>query len=685
MRTRRMVRSLAAACGLALAVGLAGAVPTQTAHAADADLDCAESLIQKDLANGASWRMCARIHPIKGLVLEKIEFAPASGSREYTGYKRVVDSLYLSQLNVPYDTGHVQFNDITTYGFGGVYLMPQVPKLCLGETIDVDQTTVSNDRLIERTMPGICTDEVATGLTTHSQEAQNASGPSFIEHGTALEVSSVSKISWYEYQQKVTFDDHGAIDVGLGATGDLAGGEPGSDFYSSNPATGWPIGPAVEGQESYATSHWHNAIYRVDFGIDSGESQRVEQWDYTSAGENQAPIIEGTKTPKNSAFHAIAGDGNDELSWWRVSNPDSLNKDGHARSYEIINRNTSDKYIPVTQPLVSFTNSNDCQEYASDNLNPECVGENVLGYVAGDDEPLTDPIAWVNVGFHHIDRDEDQSPMPVHWQRFQLVPRDFFAQSPAITEARGCINGPSEYEIDSVNRPCIAKNAYRPRITASPGTVKPGTVLTASKGIWIENRTTWNYAYMWFRNGEPIINVDEEGNPAPAISTTYTVTEEDLGASITVKVTASQVGFGSGTAESTATVIPGGPTPTPTVPTPTVTLPSPSPSPTVTVAPRPSLATSTTTGKFTRSKVTVKQNTRVKVSVKAAGASASGRFEIRHGSKVLRVGYLRGGKATITLPKFSKARTYRLRVVYAGSAAVKGSSSKLITLRVTKR
>lgn len=685
MRTRRMIRAVAAACGIALTVGLTGAVPVQTAHAADEDLDCAESLIQKDLENGASWRMCARIHPVKGLVLEKIEFAPASGSREYSGYKRIIDSLYLSQLNVPYDTGHVQFNDITTYGFGSVYLMPQVPELCLGDTVDVHQTSWADDRLIERTIAGICTDEVATGLTTHSQEAQNATATRFIEHGTALEVSSVSKISWYEYQQKVTFDDHGGIDVGLAATGDLAGGEAGSDFFSDNPATGWPIGPSGEGPDSYATSHWHNAIYRVDFGIDSGESQRVEQWDYTSPGENQAPIIEGTRTQKDAAFHAIAGDGNDELSWWRVSNPGSLNKDGHARSYEIINRNTSDKYIPVTQPLVSFTNASECQEYASDNLNPGCPGEDILDYVAGDDAPLADPVAWVNVGFHHIDRDEDQSPMPVHWQRFQLVPRDFFAQSPSVTEARGCINGPSSFEIDSVNRPCIAKNAFRPKITAGSTPVKQGTVLTGSKGAWIENRTTWNYAFMWFRDGQPIIGVDDEGDPAPAINSTYTVTEEDLGASITVKVTASQVGFGSGTAESTAMAIPGGPTPTPTVPTPTVTEPSPSPSPTVTVAPPPALRSSTTTGKLTRSKVTVKQNARVKVSVKAAGASPSGRFEIRHGSKVIKVGYLRNGKATITLPKLKKARTYRLRVVYAGSPSVKTSSSKLITLRVTKR
>lgn len=681
MKTRRAMRMLAAFCGIALTVGLTSAMPTQSAQAADEDLNCPASLIQKTLKNGAAWRMCARVHPIKGLMLEKIEFKPASGSHEYSGYKRVLDQIYLSQLNVPYDTGHVQFNDITSYGFGGGYLMPQVPELCLGDTVDVDQTTMSGGQLIGRIVKGICTNEVSTGLAAHSQEKQGADGPRVIEQGTALEVSSVSKISWYEYQQKMTFDDHGGIDVGLGATGDLAIGEPGSDYFSENPASGWPVGPTEEDKTYYATSHWHNAIYRVDFGIDSGASQQVEQWDYSSPGDDQAPIIEGAGTPKNRAFHAIEGAGNDKLSWWRVSNPSSTNGDGHARSYEIINRNVADTFIPVTQPIVSFTNANECEEYASDNLNPGCPNQSILDYVAEDDAPLTDPVAWVNVGFHHIDRDEDQSPMPVHWQRFQLIPRDFFAQNPSITEGRICINGPNAYEIDSTNRPCIARNVYRPRITASPLTVAPGTVLSASKGTWIENRTTWNYSYLWFRNGEPIVGEDEAGDPVPALGSQYIVTTADQGKSITVKVTASQTGYGSGTAESLPTLVPGGPTTTPTTPTPSAT--TPTPKPTVTVKPVP--VASTTSGKLKKSKVTTKQNAYVLVTVKARGVSPTGRFQIRDGSKILRTGTLKNGKATIKLPKFKKARTYHLRIVYLGTSKVKKSQSKLMKVKVVRR
>ncbi|MFD1826107.1 Ig-like domain repeat protein [Mumia zhuanghuii] len=506
--------------------------------------------------------MCARIHPIKGLVLEKVEFRPATGDYEYEGYKRVIDQLYLAQLNVPYDTGAIQYNDITEYGFGDEHLVEQSPELCPGEARDVTQSFMLFGELIERTMPGICVDEVGTGLATHSQERLSGGGPRFVEHGTGLEVSSVSKISWYEYQQKVTFDDHGQIDVGLGATGDVA---PGAMFFPTAPEEGWPLGSATEGEQRYGASHWHNAIYRVDFGVDSGEHQRVERWDYARPPEGPSSwTVHGRGTVEDAAFSSIPGDDHNELTWWRVVNPDSLNKDGHARSYELVNRNPVDHFASVTQPLVTFTNKRDCEEYASDNLNPGCPNDSILDYVANDDAPLTDPVAWVNVGFHHVDRDEDQSPMQVHWQRFQLVPRDFFAQTPSITPERSCVNGFDE-GVDTSARPCVATNQVRPSIETDRATVDTGTIMTADPGTWNTARTRWDYSYMWFRNGAPITTVGEDGVARPALGPTYVVTPADAGARVTVKVTASQVGFPSGTAESVAVQVVGRPRSTPTV------------------------------------------------------------------------------------------------------------------------
>ncbi|GAA5013877.1 hypothetical protein [Actinopolymorpha pittospori] len=559
MRSTRMTRLVATAAALLVSgAGLAAASPVAVAD--QPNLGCEESQIEKVLENGAAWRMCARVHPIKGLVLERIEFKPKTGDYEYAGYKRVLDQLNMAQLNVPYDTGHVQYNDITSYGFGKQYLMAQVPEVCKGEALPVSQSFTYQNNLIERTIPGICVDEEPVGLTTHAQETQIGGGVLYAEQGTALTVSSISKISWYEYQERLVFDDHGQIEVGLGATGDIAPGTPGSNFFGVDPKVGWPLsGPTTvtnpDGSTSqiqhYAASHWHNAIWRVDFGIDKGELQQVEQWDFTSPGVGAgAPIVEGTGTTKSRAFNAVPGDGNDQLTWWRVLNPNSKNKDGHPRSYEIVNRNATNQLIPVTQPTVTFTNSRACEEYASANLNAGCPGRNILDYVAEDTHELTDPVAWVNVGFHHTDKDEDQSPMPIHWQKFQLVPRDFFAQSPFITEARSCVNGPTGGAVNTTTRPCIATNTALPTITPASTPVRVGTRLTASPGTWNTARTTWNYSYVWFRNGEPIVNTAADGTPAPAVGETYTPVKADARKQITVKVTASQTGYPSGTAES---------------------------------------------------------------------------------------------------------------------------------------
>jgi len=549
------VRILAALC-LGWAV-LAGATPQVQAADSSNDLGCGDQVVVQQLSNGASWRLCVRIQPYQGLTIEDVEFRPATGDREYAGYKRILDSLDLAQLNVAYDNGGSTYDDITDYGFGGDHLLTQTPDTCTGQTRDVTNVSTVAGSPTERTIPGICLATVATGLAYESQEWAVDGGPRYAAQGSALQISSLSKVGWYEYQQQITLDDEGGIDVGLGATGDVAPGDAPGVFFSTDPTKGWALGPAVNGQNYYATSHWHNAIYRVDFGIDSGQQQQVQEWDYTSDDSGTNPTVSGTGTTEDKAFVGRPAGADADLSWWRVLNPDSLNPDGHARSYQIVNENPLDVDQPLTSWPVAFTNAAPCEQYASFNLDPSCPNENVLDYVANDQAPLTDPVAWVNVDFHHVDRDEDQSPMHTHWQHFQLIPRDFFAQGPATPDARSCVDGPGY--IDSYALPCIATNETLPKISASTSPVAPGTTLTATPGTWNESRTTWSYDYLWYRDGVPITGTGADGNPTAATEPTYVVIPSDVGHAITVKVTASHPGYVSGTAASAALAVPGVP------------------------------------------------------------------------------------------------------------------------------
>ncbi|MBA4608775.1 hypothetical protein H1W00_09850 [Aeromicrobium sp. Marseille-Q0843] len=688
MRMKTLTRIVAAGATAFLTAGLVSALPPSAAAAEDSPLACADSAITKELENGSAWRMCARIHPIKGLILEQIEFKPATGEYEYAGYKRVLDQLNIAQLNVPYDTGHVQYNDITSYGFGKQYLMTQGPEVCSGEALDVDQSFTYSGRLVERTVPGICVQEDPMGLVTHAQETQIGGGTLYADQGTALAVSSISKISWYEYQQRVTFDDHGQIDVGLGATGDIAPGwasDSGNAFFGNNPKTGWPLSgkssvttttggeTTTKEIQSYAGSHWHNAMFKVDFGIDKGEKQTVEQWDFASPGAGtRAPIVEGTGTVKSSAFTSIENDDHDELSWWRVLNPNSKNKDGHARSYEIVNNNTSNALIPDWAPSVTFTNYRSCEEYASDNLNAGCPGKGILDYVAGDTHELTDPVAWVNVGFHHTDKDEDQSPMPIHWQKFQLVPRDFFAQKPTITDSRKCINGPFS-SVNAVTKPCTPENTVKPKISdkadgAAAVVPAVGKVLTSSTGTWRSAAQRLTYAHTWFRNGEAVSTGQD-----------YTLTEADMNASITVKVSASATGFPTNVAESDALVWGTPPTtePTPEPTTEPTTAPTTAPTTRPTTAPTPRPVVKSTPKLSVRlAATTVKpgRTNKVAVTVTAGGKPATGRVSITVDGKVRTLTLVKG-KANLTFTAPKKPKGYAVRVSYSGSSTVKAGST----------
>lgn len=667
---RRVSALLALLALLGMILVLPGTIGPSRAGASDDDLGCPDQFIEHDLPNGASWRLCARIHPVQGLRLESVEFRPATGNREYTGYNRVLDSLHLAQLNVPYDNGGMVYDDITDYGFGGDHLVAQNADTCLGLTRPVTYVTSLTAPPSEKTVPGICLDEVATGLTFHSREWATDAGPRFAGQGRALEISSLSKVSWYEYQQKITLDDQGGIDIGLGATGDVAPGNAPGVFFTEQPTTGWPLGPSVEGQDYYATSHWHSAIYRVDFGIDGGERQLVEQWDYAAGGTAAAPTLLGTPTTRESAFAAAPSGDHGRLTWWRVLNPHSLNPDGHPRSYEIVNDNPVDIARDLTSVPVAFTNDAPCQQYASYNLDPDCPGLNVLDYVAGDDAPLTDPVAWVNVGFHHVDRDEDQSPMHTHWQSFQLLPRDFFAQGPATPEARSCINGPGL--IDSYALPCVATVRTLPKVTPSTSPVAVGTTLTATPGTWNEARTTWDYAYLWFRDGTPITGVDENDTPVAATEPTYDVTAEDVGRSITVKVTASRPGYVSATAESAAVLVPGPPPTAPPTAGPTHQHDHDHAAPATTVI---SAAAVTRTRAGRRARLVVR--------VGSTAGVPTGRVVVRvRGKRV--VGRLVAGRAVVRLPALRQPGRYRVRISYPGSAAL-APSQRAVMVRVLRR
>jgi primary-amine oxidase len=398
-------------------------VPSPAKAAPAEPVPCAEeSTVHETLPNGTVWDLCWRMDPRAGLVLENVSVAYA----KYPAPVQILDSIRLAQLNVPYDSGDTEYNDLTDYGFGGYDLETLKGEDCKGGSarIGSDGGEEPQRRKV------LCVSAEKSGLAYRLHGYSEQGEQIFSKQGNDLVLRSISKVGWYEYVTEYRLADDGTISARLGATGDLSPG----DYVNAD--RGWPIG---KGARDYAAMHYHSAFWRVDFNIDGKGREQVEQFDTKVDGQ-------GEMTAKLTTTHqTIATEGSftkENRRWWRVVSRNSKNDDKHRRSYELVT-GADDRYEahPETTPDVTFTQNHPCELFATGNADPECPRRaSILDYT-GNNEELKDPVMWVRVGFHHVPRDEDQSPMPLHWQGFDLAPRDFTAQNPLTPEELSGVNG----------------------------------------------------------------------------------------------------------------------------------------------------------------------------------------------------------------------------------------------------
>lgn len=392
--------------------------------------DAGDPLVQ-ELDNGSAWSLCWRIDPKLGLVLDDITFAPVDGEPVL-----VAESLALAQLEVPYDTGQRTTYDLTEAGFGGTKLQTLTETECLGDRIATDVPDIGDGTFGQvQHREVLCAEVDDAGLGYRSGDQGLVE-----ERRSEWRLSTISKVGWYEYISLYVFGSDGTIRPRLGATGDISP----LDF------TDHDHGSAVgEGDDAHAASHSHNAVWRVHWALGDPGRLAVEQYDAAVSeapadASDVSPVMTGSLTP-------IAGPATaqwEDRRWWRVVAPGVENADGHPIGYQI-DLEHSDSFLFTEDHHraegadgydVAFTNADDCQLFAA--KNPGGCGSGVPDYIAGSaGEPLTDVVSWVAVGFHHVVRDEDQSPMDVHWQGFTLMPRDLTAQRVGVPEAREDVNG----------------------------------------------------------------------------------------------------------------------------------------------------------------------------------------------------------------------------------------------------
>lgn len=412
-----------------------------TGSAVDKGARCGEREVglTRRLSSGATWALCLQVDAKRGMVLREITLTPPGGPAT-----TIAHDLSLAQLEVPYDTGVRLTEDITSAGFGGIKMQELGTKECAGELVGVPVPTIGDGSKFGDipTRKVICSEVADAGLAYRSSE----NGEVVAARKDQWTLATVSKVGWYEYVTRYTFGADGSISPDLGATGDLSPVD-----WTPTTQRGAAVG---KGDAEHAASHAHNAVWRIHWALGTGPLA-VEQYDASPTGEDgkQAPLVDGRLTRLD---HATTAD-RASRRWWRVVNPGSRNADGHPVSYEI-DLGASDAFEFTEDRAhgakrgydVAFTNQDDCEVFATGN--DELCGDGVPDYVAADTAPLTDVVSWIAVGFHHVPRDEDQSPMELHWQGFRVVPRDLTATRFDLPSSRKGRNGqPETYEGEPID------------------------------------------------------------------------------------------------------------------------------------------------------------------------------------------------------------------------------------------
>jgi primary-amine oxidase len=312
----------------------------------------------------------------------------------------ILRSAALAQIHVPYDNGTHENWDLP--GFGRLTAAMRPADCARGQRLPAGDPN-----------PPLCvvttTDDFRFAWDDYDFGTGNHTGA-----GACLVLYTLTPADWYSYISMWQFCDDASIKVSIGAGGTLA-----PEIFGDR-EVGGPIGP---GATRFATAHYHNYFWRIEFALgDPGQTQ-VLQTDIATSGRRRPQTV--TPLTAESAAQDVSG------RLWTVQSTALLNADHRPIAYDISAHNP-DPYRnapgrPYTDQDMYITEYNNCELLAARNNSPGC-GPSVDTYVNG--QSLHRPVFWVQESFHHIPRDEDEPIMNEHWSGFELSPRGLSATNP---------------------------------------------------------------------------------------------------------------------------------------------------------------------------------------------------------------------------------------------------------------
>ncbi|MGB1309847.1 MAG: Ig-like domain-containing protein [Leucothrix sp.] len=382
--------------------------------AAQAAEHCADSYsIDETLPSGARWDMCWTHDNNHGIRYHHIYYTPKNGTR-----RMVLMDAAVAQIHVPYDDNGARYHDVSDYGLGGGYLRNLSAAECTNGT-----------RRQYGSKNAVCTQVQTKGAAYRLGDN--------VAVANALKVFSVSKVGAYVYIPQWLFYDDGRMEPSMLATGAL-------QRYTSSESRGWLLSGNRIG-----LSHMHNYFWRLDFDLNgTADNDVAKEINYTTTG--------GTRQRTTTTFTTEAARALSPTTQrsWLISDGSQRNAKNHLMGYEIRlseagHREIGPSFEPYTYNDFYVTRANDCEQIASHNnrVNSNCL-DSLDQFVNGQSLAGQDLVAWVGISFYHMPRSEDYPKMDAHSNHFEIIPRDWHAQSPLGTVA---FNEPPVANSDTTN------------------------------------------------------------------------------------------------------------------------------------------------------------------------------------------------------------------------------------------
>lgn len=351
--------------------------------------------IDQTLASGARWDMCWTHNNNHGIRYHHIYYTPKNGTR-----RMVLMDAAVAQIHVPYDDNGARYHDVSDYGLGGGYLRNLNSAECLGGTL----RKYGSKNVV-------CTQVQKKGAAYRSG--------SNTAQANVLKVFSIAKVGAYVYIPQWLFYDDGRMEPSMLATGAL-------QRFTSTAANGWLLTGGRIG-----LSHMHNYFWRLDFDLNGTANNDVaKEINYTASG--------GKRTRSMTTFNSEVARSlsPSKQRSWLISDGSQRNAKNHLMGYEIRlseagHREIGPSYEAYTHNDFFVTRANDCEQIASHNsrINSGC-SDGLDKFVNGQSLLGQDLVAWVGISFYHMPRSEDYPKMDTHSNRFEIIPRDWHANSP---------------------------------------------------------------------------------------------------------------------------------------------------------------------------------------------------------------------------------------------------------------